>query len=89
MRRMNNAVCTGGLFMKEYEIVAKFLNGCAGAAHPQTFFEEAELDNTDDFVRVKHGKDFEKFVKETLDDGRIVYTYDNGTVTYSYEFTEL
>ena len=75
--------------MKEYEIVAKFLNGCAGAAHPQTFFEEAELDNTDDFVRAKHGKDFEKFVKETLDDGRIVYTYDYGTVTYSYEFTEL
>lgn len=75
--------------MKEYEIVAKFLNGCAGAAHPQTFFEEAELSNTDDFVRAKHGRDFHKFLKETLEDGRIVYTYDNGTVTYIYEFTEL
>lgn len=75
--------------MKEYEIVAKFLNGCAGAAHPQTFFEEAELESTDIFVRAKHGKDFEKFVKETLDDGRIVYTFNNGTVTYIYEFTEL
>ena len=29
--------------MKEYEIVATFLNGCAGAAKPQTYFEEAEL----------------------------------------------
>ena len=75
--------------MKEYEIVAKFLNGCAGAARPQTFFEEAELANTDDFVRTKHGVDFDKFVKETLGDGQIVYTYDNGTVTYIYEFTEL
>ena len=75
--------------MKEYEIVAKFLNGCAGAAHPQTFFEEAELASTDDFVRTKHSKDFDKFVKETLEDGRILYTYDNGTVTYIYEFTEL
>ena len=75
--------------MREYEIVAKFLNGCAGAAHPQTFFEEAELSNTDDFVRTKHGRDFDKFIKEILDDGRIVYTYDNGTVTYIYEFTEL
>ena len=75
--------------MKEYEIVAKFLNGCAGAAHPQTFFEEAELDSTDDFVRAKHGKDFDKFQKEILDDGRTVYTYSNGTVTYIYEFTEL
>ena len=75
--------------MKEYEIVAKFLNGCAGAAHPQTFFEEAELSNTDDFVRMKHGKDFDKFVKEIRPNGQIVYTFYNGTVTYIYEFTEL
>ena len=75
--------------MKEYEIVAKFLNGCAGAAKPQTFFEEAELESTDDFVRMKHGVDFAKFVKEVLDDGRILYTFDNGTVCYIYEFTEL
>ena len=67
--------------MKEYEIVAKFLNGCAGAAHPQTFFEEAELSSTDDYVQAKHGKDFDKFIKQTLDDERIVYTYSNGTVT--------
>lgn len=75
--------------MKEYEIVAKFCNACAGSSRPQTFFEEAELENTDDFVRMKHGRDFAQFKKERLDDGRIVYTYDNGSVTYSYEFTEL
>ena len=75
--------------MMEYEIVAKFLNGCAGAAHPQTFFEEAELDNTDDYVRTKHSRDFDKFQKEILPTGQILYTYDNGTVTYIYEFTEL
>lgn len=75
--------------MAEYEIVAKFLNGCAGAAHPQTFFEEAELQSTDDFVRAKHGKDFDNFIKQTQDDGRTVYTYSNGTVTYIYEFTAL
>lgn len=75
--------------MKEYEIVAKFLNGCSGAAHPQTSFEEAELENSDDFVKMKHGKDFDRFQKETLEDGRIVYTFDNGTVCYIYEFTEI
>ena len=75
--------------MEEYEIVAKFLNGCAGAAHPQTFFEEAELSDTDDYVRMKHGRDFEKFQKEVLPTGQIVYTFDNGTVTYIYEFTEI
>ena len=75
--------------MIEYEVAIKFLNGCAGAAHPQTFFEEAELSNTDDFVRMKHGRDFPKFVKEVRPTGQVVYTYDNGTVTYIYEFTEL
>ena len=75
--------------MKEYEIVAKYLNGCAGAAHPQTFFEEAALSNTDDFVRMKHGRAFDKFQKEVLPTGQVIYTYDNGTVTYIYEFTEL
>ncbi|MBE6943998.1 MAG: hypothetical protein E7453_07045 [Ruminococcaceae bacterium] len=75
--------------MKEYEIVATFLNGCAGAAHPQTFFEEAALTNTDDYVRTKHRLDFNKFSKETQPDGHIVYTFDNGTVCYIYEFTEI
>ena len=75
--------------MKEYEIVAKYCNACGGVSHPQTSFDEAELSNTDDYVRMKHSKDFEKFKKEILPDGRIAYTYDNGSVMYSSEFTEL
>ena len=75
--------------MTEYEIVSKFLNGCAGAAKPQTSFEEAELNNTDDYIRAKHSQDFSKFIKEVRENGQIVYTYDNGTVCYIYEFTEL
>ena len=75
--------------MREYEIVAKFYNACAGTSRPQTFFEEAELESTDGYVRMKHGRDFEKFSREILEDGRIVYKYDNGSVTYVYEFTEL
>ena len=38
---------------------------------------------------MKHGKDFDKFQKEVLPTGQVLYTYDNGTVTYIYEFTEL
>ena len=75
--------------MKEYEIVAKFYNACGGTSRPQTFFEEAELSNTDEYVRMKHGKDFDKFSKETLPSGQIVYQYDNGSVAYIYEFTEI
>lgn len=75
--------------MTEYEIVSKFLNGCAGAAKPQTAFEEAELNDPADYIRTKHGQDFSRFVKEVRENGQIVYTYDNGTVCYIYEFTEL
>ena len=75
--------------MKEYEIVAKYYNACAGAAHPQTHFEEAELSNTDDFVKMKHGKDFPKFTKEILSDTCTFYRYHNGSVCYTYEFTEI
>lgn len=74
--------------MKEYEIVVKFLNGCAGEAHPQTSFEEAELADTDAYIRAKHGKDFDKFTKQILPNGQVIYTYHNA-VTYIYEFTQL
>lgn len=76
-------------YMKEYEIVAKFCNACAGSSRPQTFFEEAELENTDGYVRMKHSKDFDRFSKEVLPNRQIIYRYDNGSVTYTYEFTEL
>ena len=74
--------------MKTYEIVETFYNACAGREKPQTTFEEAVLADTDDYIRRKHGPDFDKFQKEILPDGRILYTYDNG-VGYSYEFTEI
>lgn len=75
--------------MKEYEIAATYLNGCAGAAYPQTTFEEAALENPDDYIRVKHGRDFSQFQKEVRPGGQIVYTFRGGSVTYIYEFTEL
>ena len=75
--------------MKEYEIVYTYLNGCAGAAYPQTSFEEAEVTSTDDYIREKFGKDFQHFTKEIRPNGQIVYTFDNGTVSHTFEFTQL
>lgn len=75
--------------MKEYEIVSTFLNGCAGAAHPQTAFEEAEIVSPEAYLKEKFGKDYEQFVKTVGDKGQLVFTFDNGTVTYIYEFMEL
>lgn len=75
--------------MKEYEIVCTYLNGCAGDAYPLTSFEEAELRDPEDYIRSKHSKDFDAFVKEVQPGGLIVYTFDNGTIRYIYEFNEL
>ena len=75
--------------MKEYEVIAKFCNACAGSSRPETFFEEVELAAPEDYVRVKHGRDFDKFSKEILPSGQIVFQYDNGSVSYTYEFTEM
>lgn len=75
--------------MKEYEIVAKFCNACAGEGRPQTFFEEAELNDPADYVRMKHGADFAKFTREELPNGQILFRYRNDAVSYSYEFTEI
>ena len=75
--------------MKEYEIAFTYLNGCAGAAYPQNSFEEVAVANTDDYIRSKHRKEFDQFRKEVLPSGQIVYKFDNGAVTYIYEFTEI
>lgn len=75
--------------MKEYEIVAKFCNACAGSSRPEMFFEELDLANPDDYVRTKHSRDFDKFKKTILPNGQILYCFNNGSITYSYEFTEL
>ena len=75
--------------MKEYEIVARYYNACAGAARPQTHFEVVELGNPDDFVRAKHGRDFDRFSKELLPTGQLLYEFSNGGIRYTYEFTEV
>lgn len=75
--------------MNEYEIVLKYLNGCAGEAYPQMSFDEAELADPADYIRGKHGKHFEEFTREDLPTGQTVYTFSNGAVTYIYEFTKL
>jgi len=75
--------------MKEYEIVLTYLNGCAGAAYPLTSFEEAELYDPADYIRAKHGKDFDRFETETPEPGKEIWKFDNGCISYTYEFNEL
>ena len=75
--------------MTEYEITLTYLNGCAGAAYPLTSFEEATLNDPADYIRAKHPREFDQFVKEVRENGQTIYTFSNGAVTYIYEFTPL
>lgn len=75
--------------MKTYEIILKFYNACGGTAHAQTTFDEADLADPADYIRRKHQKDFDRFRKEQLPNGNLLYTFDNGSVAYCYEFTEI
>lgn len=74
--------------MKEYEIVSTFLNGCAGEAYPIKDFDEAELRDPADYIRKKHPVDHDKFTREENGDTTI-FRFDNGTLCYIYEFTEI
>ena len=75
--------------MKEYEIVATYLNGCAGAAYPLRSFEEAELHDPMEYLQKKHPAEFSRFIQETGPEGQLVYTFKGDAVTYIYEFNEL
>jgi len=75
--------------MKEYEIVCTYLNGCAGEAHPIRSFDEAEVNDPMDYIRSKHPVDHHKFLQENRPDGQVTYRFDNGCVSYIYEFTLL
>ena len=75
--------------MKEYEIVLTYLNGCAGEAYPLRSIEEVVISSPEDYLRSKHTKDHQHFVKEIRNKNQTVYTFSNGAVTYIYEFNEL
>lgn len=75
--------------MKEYEIVLTYLNGCAGEAYPIRSIEEVEIASPEEYLRSKHTKDHDKFIKQIGDDQQLVYRFSNGAVTYIYEFNEL
>ena len=74
--------------MREYEVTCTYLNGCAGAAYPQTSFEEVCAESPEAYLQKKHGKDFVKFRREESGNGRTVYAMRE-VITYIYEFTEL
>ena len=73
---------------KEYEVVAEIINACAGSGRPQVYIEDAELEDPDEYVKAKHGRDWDQVKKEMLPSGELQYTQNKGSITYKYTFTE-
>lgn len=38
---------------------------------------------------MKYSRDFDKFTREVLPSGQIIFRFDNGSVCYTCEFTEI
>ncbi len=75
--------------MKEYEIVHEIFNECANNQMRDVFFEEAEVDDPEQYIRSRHkDKDLE-LSREDLADGTIVYHVESAGMSQRYTFTEI
>ncbi len=75
--------------MKEYEIVHEIFNECANNQMRDVFFEEAAVDDPEQYIRSRHkDKDLE-LSREDLADGTIVYHVESAGMSQRYTFTEI
>ena len=61
----------------------------AAANVPQTSITEMQLDDLEAYIKSKHPKEFDRAVKEELEDGSVKYTLALGAVTYKYTFNRI
>ncbi len=75
--------------MKEYEIVHEIFNECANNQMRDVFFEEAEVEDPETYVRTRH-KDKELHLeKEVREDGTVVVDIESAGLKQRYSFTEI
>ncbi len=74
---------------KEYEVVHEIFNECANNQMRDVFFEELELENPEEYIRLKHKDKELKLTREDLADGTIVYDVESAGLLQRYTFTEL
>ncbi len=75
--------------MKEYEIVHEIFNECANNQMRDVFFEEAEVEDPETYVRARH-KDKELYLeKEVREDGTVIVDIESAGLKQRYSFTEI
>ena len=75
--------------MKEYEAVWEIFNSCANNQMRDVFFEELELEDTEQYILEKFKDKELKYEKSVQEDGTIVFDITTSGIRQRYSFTEI
>ena len=74
---------------KEYEVVHEIFNECANNQMRDVFFEEAVIDDLEEYVRSRHKDKDVELKREDLADGTVIYHVNAGGLMQRYTFSEI
>ena len=63
---------------KEYEVVHEIFNECANNQMRDVFFEEAQIDDLEEYVRSRHKDKDVELNREDLEDGTVIFHVNAG-----------
>ncbi len=74
---------------KEYEVVHEIFNECANNQMRDVFFQEAVIDDLEEYVRSRHKDKDVELKREDLADGTVIYHVNAGGLMQRYTFSEI
>ncbi len=74
---------------KEYEVVHEIFNECANNQMRDVFFEEAQIDDLEEYVRSRHKDKDVELNREDLEDGTVIIHVNAGGLSQRYTFSEI
>lgn len=74
---------------KEYEVVHEIFNECANNQMRDVFFEEAQIDDLEEYVRSRHKDKDVELNREDLEDGTVIFHVNAGGLMQRYTFSEI
>lgn len=74
---------------REYEVVHEIFNECANNQMRDVFFQEAVIDDLEEYVRSRHKDKDVELKREDLADGTVIYHVNAGGLMQRYTFSEI
>ena len=74
---------------KEYEVVHEIFNECANNQMRDVFFQEAVIDDLEEYVRSRHKDKDVELKREDLADGTVIYHVNPPGLMHRYTFSEI